>query len=38
MEEVESLHASDSDRDLFYSLLTDPPTPNDNLKNLFRLK
>lgn len=38
IEEVESLHLSENDRDIFYSLITNPPAPNDNLKNLFKLK
>ncbi|MGL1890919.1 MAG: DUF1778 domain-containing protein [Spirochaetaceae bacterium] len=38
IEEIESLHLADKDRDVFYSLITNPPAPNENLKKLFKLE
>ncbi len=38
IEEIESLHLADKDRDVFYSLITNPPAQNENLKNLFNLE
>lgn len=38
IEEIESLHLADKDRDIFYSLINNPPAPNENLKNLFKLE
>lgn len=35
IEQMESISLGDKDRDMFYSLITNPPAPNDALKNLF---
>lgn len=36
IEEVESIQLDNEDRDLFYKIISDPPEPNDNLKNLLK--
>ena len=33
--QMELISIADNDRNMFYSLLTDPPTPNKALKTLF---
>ena len=38
IEEIESLHLAENDRDIFYSLINNPPAPNENLKRLFELE
>ncbi len=35
IEQMESIFLGDEDRDVFYSLITNPPAPNEALKNLF---
>jgi uncharacterized protein (DUF1778 family) len=35
IEQMESISLGDKDRDMFYSLITNPPAPNEALKNLF---
>ena len=35
IEQMESITLSNKDRDMFYSLITNPPAPNEALKNLF---
>ena len=35
IEQIESITLDNNDRDKFYSLLTNPPAPNEALKNLF---
>lgn len=35
IEQMESISLDNNDRDMFYSLLTNPPAPNEALKNLF---
>lgn len=35
IELMESISLGDKDRDMFYSLITNPPAPNEALKNLF---
>ena len=36
IEQIESVTVSNKDRDMFYSLLTNPPAPNKALKNLMQ--
>jgi uncharacterized protein (DUF1778 family) len=36
IQNMEVLHLGDTDRDLFFSLLSDPPQPNRALQNLFK--
>ena len=36
IEQVETLVLKDSDRDLFYELITNPPAPNEALKKLLK--
>ena len=36
IESMETITVSNQDRDLFFSLLSDPPEPNDALKKLFK--
>ena len=36
VERMETITVSNQDRDMFFSLLSDPPEPNDALKNLFK--
>jgi uncharacterized protein (DUF1778 family) len=36
IEQMESITVSNKDRDMFYSLLTNPPAPNKALKNLMQ--
>lgn len=35
IEQMESISLGNKDRDMFYSLITNPPSPNEALKNLF---
>ncbi len=35
IEQMESISLGNKDRDMFYSLITNPPEPNEALKNLF---
>lgn len=36
IEQMESITVGNKDRDMFYSLLTNPPAPNKALKNLMQ--
>ncbi len=36
IEQMESITVGNNDRDMFYSLLTNPPAPNKALKNLMQ--
>ncbi len=36
IEKMESITLSGQDRDMFFSLLSDPPEPNDDLIKLFK--
>jgi uncharacterized protein (DUF1778 family) len=35
IEQMESISLRDKDREIFYSLINNPPSPNEALKNLF---
>ncbi len=36
VEQMETITVTNQDRDMFFSLLSDPPEPNEALKNLFK--
>ncbi len=36
VERIESITINNKEREMFFSLLSDPPEPNEALKNLFK--